>query len=474
MGHSLSNYRRFWYYLALPLLFLISERAPLAGSWSIVPSVYVAGSSNDNVFLAPLGDEQNDNILQLNPTISINAEGRRGNASLYYEMQNIFYAKNTKFNDTFHILNGRANAALVPELFFIETTFGRAQQIISRNTVYPLDNISITTNRTNVDVVSVSPYIKTNIGNKLTTEIRYASAWTRYEQGVLTDIRNQTVYADLRNDLTGSRGQWAIIYNNRKYEPGFGQSTNYARVYIDIDFSVTGKLGLLASVGYENNRYDQATITRSEKSSTWDAGLRWSPGRNNSISVRVGERVFGKTSSLNFSYLTQRWTWGAGYNEEYRNNLAVLVGNQQRDNADINIILPGDATPTTETYLSRRFDLSARRSYGKIDLNFSIYDRKREFQQSGQREDISGGEVKLDWQFQKRSKFSLGFNKQKQKLRGVFNNYNLIIGTIGLARKISRHADAKLDFRYYQRDSNNSAQSDYKQKQVTLGLTVVF
>jgi len=474
MGYSLSNYHRFWYYLALPLLFLISEQGSLAGTWSIVPSVYVAGSNNNNIFLSPLGDEQNDNILQLNPTISINAEGRRGNASLYYEMQNIFYAKNTKFNDTFHILNASANAEIVPELFFIDTTFGRAQQIISRNTVYPLDNISISTNRPNVDVVSVSPYIKTNIGNKLTTEIRYVSAWTSYDQGVLTDIRNQTVSADLRNDLTGSRGQWAIIYSNRKYKPGFGQSTNYERVYVDIDFSVTGKLGLLASIGYENNRYDQAAITRSEKSSTWDAGLRWTPGRNNSISVRFGKRAFGKTSSLDFSYRIQRWIWGAGYNEEYRNNLAVLVGNQQSDTADMNIILPGDATPTTETYLSRRFDLSARRSYGKTDLDFSIYDRKREFQQSGQREDISGGEVKLDWQFQKRSKFSLGFNKQKQKLRGIFNNYNLIIGTIGLAREISRKTDIKLDFRFYKRNSSNSAQNYYKQNQVTLGLTVRF
>ena len=474
MGHSLSNYYRVWYCLVLPLVFLISERALFASDWSIIPSVYVAGSTNNNIFLAPHVAEQRDTILQLNPAIRINGKGKRGNASLYYEMQNIFYTKNTKFNDTYHILNARANAELFSELFFMDATLGRDQQIISRNMGIPLDNVSISSNRTNVDVISVSPYIKTNIGNKLTTEIRYTSAWNRYDRGVLANIRNQTVYGNLRNDLTSSRAQWAITYSNRKYEPDVGGAYSYERAYINIDLSVTGKLGLLASAGYENNGYNQGAITRSEKSSTWDAGLRWSPGENNLISVRLGERVFGKIRSLDFSYLTQRWTWSAGYNEEFRNNLGVLVRNQQSDAFDTGIILPGDSTPTIETFLSRRFDLSVRRSYGKTDIDFSIYDRKREFQQSGQREHISGGEVKLDWRFQKRSEFLFGFNKQKQKLRGGFNNYDLITGTIGLTRKISRDADIKLNFRYYQRDSNSSAQSNYKQNQVTLSSTVIF
>ncbi len=474
MGHSLSNYRYIWYCIILPLLFITSERALLAGDWLMVPSVYVAGSTNDNIFLSPPGAEQRDTVLQFNPAIKINGKGKRGSASLYYEMQNIFYTKNTKFNDTYHILNARSNIELVSKLFFIDTTLGRAQQIISRNTGIPLDNVSISSNRTNVDVVSVSPYIKTNIGDKLTTEIRYSSAWTRYDKGVLANVRNQTAYANLRNDLTSSRGQWAITYSKRKYEPDIGGNYSYERAYIDVDFSITGKLGLLASIGYENNGYDQGAISRSEKKSTWDAGLRWSPGRNNSISVRLGERVFGKTSSLNFSYFTRRWTWSADYNEEFRNNLGVLVSNQMSDDSDISIILPGDSTPTTETYLSRRFNFRVGRSYGKTDIDFSVYDRKREFQQSGQREDISGGEVKLDWRFQKRSNFLLGFTKQKQKLRGGFNNYDLIIGTVGLSRKISREADLKLNFRYSQRNSNNSTQSNYKQNQVTLGLKVIF
>ncbi len=474
MGHSLSHCHSFWYYLILPLLFLISERVTLAGGWSIIPSVYVAASNNNNIFLAPLGDEQNDSIMQLNPAIRINGKGQRGDASLYYEMQNILYAKNTRFNDTFHILNASANAELMPKFFFVDTALTRTQQIISRNTVFPLDNISISTNRTNVDMVSVSPYIKTNIGNKLTTEIRYSSAWIRYDQGVLADIRNQTMYADLRNNLTGSRGQWAIIYSNRKYTPGTGEKRSYERAYVNIDFSITGKLGLLASVGYENNGYNQAAITRFERSSTWDAGLRWRSGRNNSLSIRMGERAFGRNSSLDFSYHTRRWAWGARYNEEYRNNLGVLVGNQQNNNFDASIILPGDATPTTETYLSRNFNLKARRSYGKTNFDFSVYDRRREFQQSGEREHIYGGEMKLDWQFQKRSKFLFGFNKQKERLRGGFNNYDLIIGTIGLAREITRKADIKLNFRFYRREAKDSAQADYRQNQVTLGLRALF
>ncbi len=474
MEHPISSCHQARCYFLLLLLFLISEQSSLAGEWSVVPSVYVSGGINNNIFLSSPGSEKSDTILQFNPAIRINGEGRRGNVSLYYEMQNIYYSKNREFNDTYHILNAKANAELFPELFFIDATFGRSQQIISRYAAIPVDNLTISTNRANVDIASVSPFIKTNIGDKLTTEIRYASAWTRYDQGVLADVRNQAIYADLRNNLTSSRGQWGIIYSNRKFEPEIGENTRYERTYIDIDYSATEQLGLLASAGYENNTYDQDTATRIEKDSTWSVGLRWNPGRQNTISIRLGERVFGKTKSLDFRYFTRRWTWSAAYDEEFRNNLGVLVGNQQNEATAGEIILPGDPTPTTEVFLSRDFNFRASRSFAKTDINFSVYDRKREFQLTAEEERISGGDMEFEWRFQKRSSFLLGIQIENQKLRGDSDNDDLVVGTIGLNREIFRDANLGLDFRHYRRDSNNPARSNYRQNQVTLGLTIIF
>ncbi len=470
MEHSVSSY----HYIALSLLFLISEQSSLAGEWSVIPSVYVGASKNDNIFLSPLGAESSDSVLQLSPAIRVDGVGRRGNVSLNYEMQNFYYSKNTEFNDTYHVLNARGNVELFPGLFFIDATLGRTQQIISRDATIPLDNTTISTNRTDVDVASVSPFIKTNIGDTLSTEIRYESAWTRYDQGLSADIRNQSIYADLRNNLTSSRGQWGIIYSNRKFEPEVGGGYSYERAYVDIDYSATGQLGVLASGGYENNAYNQTTIIRTENGSTWDVGLRWNLGRQNSISIRLGERIFGKNMSLDFNYLTHRWAWSARYDEEYENNLGILVRNQQNDDTGGEIILPGDPTPTTEVYLSRNFNFRARRSFGKTDIDSSVYDRKREFQLTGEKERISGVDVEIEWRFQKRNKFLFGIQVENQNLRGSFGRDNLVMGNIGLARQISRDASGELDFRHYRRDSNNPARSNYRQNQVTLDLTVLF
>ncbi len=474
MEHPVSSPHQARYCFVLFLLFFITERIALAGEWSVIPSVYVGASNNDNIFLSSPGAESSDSILQVNPAIRVDGVGRRGNVSLYYEMQNIFYRENSEFSDTYHILNARGNVELFPELFFIDASVGRAQQTISRDDAIPLDNISISANRTDVDIVSVSPFIRTNIGDELTTEIRYESARTSYDQGILEDVINKAVYADLRNNLTSSRAQWGVIYSNRKFEAEIGGNYSYQRTYVDIDYSATGQLGLLASGGYENNGYNQTTITRTEKGSTWDVGLRWNPGRQNTISIRVGERVFGKTMSLDFRYLAQRWAWGASYNEEFENNLSVLVGNQQNDATAGEIILPGDPTATTEAYLSRDFNFTARRSFGKTDIDFSAYDRKREFQQTNEKERISGVDVELDWRFQKRNRFLFGMQVENQKLRGSFSSDKLVMGNIGLARQISRDASVELDFRHYRRDSNESTRRSYMQNQATLGLTLAF
>lgn len=463
------------YCFLLPLVLLIVVQPSLAGEWEIEPSIYVAASTSDNVFISPPGTEKSDSIAQINPAININGEGRRGNVKLNYEMQNIYYNKYSEFNDTFHIWNATGNLALLPDLLFIDGSLGRSQQIISRNGSIPQDNLTISANRANVDVFSASPYLKTNIGKELSTEIRYREARSSYDQGpLLRDSRNKSINAELKNDLTSSRTQWALYYNDRKFIQDSGRTSTFQRSYVDINYSVTARVGLLASAGYEDNGYSLFDTTRSEEGSTWDVGVRWSNGRDNRLTARIGERVFGKIKLLDFNYVTQRWTWSAMYNEEFRNNLAVLVNNQQRLGNNPNIIAPGDPTPTTEVFLSRRFDLGATRSYGKTTMDFSVYDRKREYQISNDRENIAGGRIDLVWRFQKRSNMLFGAQYQNQKLRDGFSNDNLIIGTFGIDREIFRDAKLALNYRYYQRDSNSPTRSDYRQNQVTLGLMIVF
>ncbi len=452
----------------------ISSNSAYAGNWIIDPSIYVAGSNNDNIFLAAPGSERSDKVLQINPAIIVNGQGKRANFALTYEMQNVFYATNKEFNDTFHNLNAVANAELASELLYIDASVGRAQQIISRDAAIPVDNVTISANRTDVNLASISPYIKTNIGRNMQTELRYSGSWLSYKEDFIPDQQNQTVTAELNNSLSMAQTQWDLLYTNRKLEPDTGIDSSFERAYANIEFLLSRQFSLLGSLGRENNEYGQATVTRVEKGTTWDAGFRWNPARQNTILVRVGERVFGPTKTVDINYASHRWTFGAGYDEEFRNNLGVLISNQDGGEIGDPIIGPGDPTPTTETFLSKNFNLRAVRDFSKTRFNLSAYSRKREFQITGDTEDISGGEASLNWQFQKRSSMELGIRIQNQKLRGGINSDDLLVGDFTLSRNISRKTIGTLSFRHYRRDSNDPTRIKYKQNQFTLGLNIEF
>lgn len=459
--------------LTFILSYSVTELA-VSAEWQIDPSVYVAGSTNDNIFLTAPGSETSDKILQINPAILLIGRGQRANFSLFYEMQNVFYSTNSEFNDTFHNLNALANSELLADLFYVDVSAGRAQQVISRDAAIPVDNVTISANRTNVTTALVSPYLKTNIGKNMQTELRYSGSWLNYDEDLLSDQQNKTVTAELSNALSMSRAQWALLYTNRKFEPDTGSNSSFERAYTNLEYSISSQLVLLGSLGRENNEYGQGVVTRVEEGTTWDVGVKWNPIRENTIEIRVGERVFGPTKKFDINYASHRWTLGAGYNEEFRNNLGVLINNQEGSDIGDSIVDPGDPTPTTETFLSKNFDLRAVREFSKTRLNLTAYSRKREFQISGDSEDISGGEASVDWQFQKRSALELGLRIQNQKLRGGLNNDDLLVGNVTLKRNLSRKTLGTLDFRHYRRDSSDLTRSIYKQNQVTLGLNVEF
>ncbi len=450
------------------------NKVAVAGNWEITPSFYVSGSHNDNIFLDSPGSEQSDKILQVNPAVLFQGQGQRANFSFLYEMQNIFYSTNSDFNDTFHTLNAAANGELIADFFYIDATAGRMQQIISRNAVIPVDNVTISSNRTDVNLASVSPYFKTNLGRNMQTELRYSRSWLSYENDSLSAQQNKTVTAELNNALSMNRAQWKLYYTNRKFEPELGDDSSFERGYIDINYAFSGQLAFLGSLGRENNEYGQGTFTRIEKGSTWDMGFRWNPVRENTISLRIGERVFGKTKRFDINYVSRRWTFGGGYNEEFRNNLGTLIRNQGSTEIGDPIIGPGDPVPTTEAFLSKGLDLRAVREYSRTSFSISAYSRKREFQVSGDREVISGGEAGIDWQFQKRSSLELELRIQNQELRGGQYNDDLLVGNIALVRNISRNSTGTLAFRHYRRDSSNSTRNIYRQNQVTVDLKVIF
>jgi hypothetical protein len=473
---KISNYCRYWYHAALFLCLALPCAVISAAEWDVEPSIFLAASYNDNIFLSPRGREQSDYVRQINPALLLEGQGRRANIALDAVMQNVFYSTHSDFNDTFWNLNALGDAELISEFFFIDATAGKTQQIISREARIPADNLTISANRTNLNIASISPYIRTQIGRELIGELRYRGIWTDNEDVALVDTREQSVYAELSNSPSAvGRAQWGFVYDYRLIEPDTELDSRLEIAVFDLDYELTGKVGLLAGVGYENNKYDEIDGVIIQKGPVWFVGMRWDSSPRNSLSVRIGERAFGNTMSFDWARSTRRWTWNIGYIEQPNTRGGVLISNQEAGDVGDPIVRPGDPLPTGQVFLDKRFDLGANYDYGKSRFELGVYHRDRNYQAiTIENEVLYGGIAEYLWRWQPRTELTFVAEYQNEDVLSGTAVDKLFITGVTIDHQVIRDIDLGLNYRYFQRDSTDPARTDYKQNQVTLGLDLLF
>jgi len=455
-------------YLVLP------KTTTFAAQWEIEPSIYFAGTYIDNVFLTPSDTEISDYVGQVNPGIDIEMNSQRSNLDLAYEMQNIFYSDLSEFDDTYHYLNTRGDVQLLPDLFFVEATLGHTQQPISRDAGIPVDNITLSANRTNLDLASVSPFFRTQFGRSLVGELRYRKAWLNYDAVELSDSEEQQVIALLDSPPTsGRRLLWSLIYDYRLIEPETNLDSRLERSNLEIDYSLTRQLGILAGGGYEHNEYDEINATRVEDGPVWYIGFRWSASHANTLTCRIGERFFGRTANIEFLRTSRRWTLGASYDEEFRTATDILLNNQELGDVTDPILRPGDPLPSSDVFLEKRTELTATRDYSKTILDITLYYRDRENQQTGEDELIYGGELGIDWQFLPRTKLEMNFTAEHYTFPEGVREDNIQIVNMLIEHSLTRDITTGLGYQQNRRDSTNIS-SEYTQNQLTVNFEIIF
>lgn len=311
-------------FLACPALAQLPPEPPDAAApardqarrnvWLVTPSLTVAETYTDNLFLVPDELRQGDWVTQIVPAISVKADGPRLRLEASYAPELVHYARTEGQDKVYQRGTALGNLELAEKLLFVEAGAGVGQYAVSLQGPLTTSNVNITGNRANAATTYVSPYLLRDIGSAARAEARFTySTWhSDAEPPPLPDNIAHRVYLQLTNGPAYRYLTWDMVYSRESIQYETGQQTTSEYFTASGQPRITGNVRLLTLVGYE--RYDTGIQVLEDP--RWSAGFEWTPTPLTRLALTGGRRLDDPTYSLQFSHRTRLSTWNLSYGEE--------------------------------------------------------------------------------------------------------------------------------------------------------------
>lgn len=458
-----------------------------AGEWELTPRLRVVETYTDNVTLAPSGDEESEFVTQINPGVSLRGRGRRARLNLDYQMQNLFYAKESGRNTTNHQLGADGTLELVRRSLFLEAQASRTQQLISPEDAISANNLTVTGNRRDVTTYSAGPRVQHAFGNFATGRARYRWRRVDYESG-LDDRTQQTATASLasgrRFDVVG----WGLNYRHTRETGADIPDQTLEIASANLSLLLGAKTRIFGVGGYENNEYEQAAGDDPPDGEFWEAGLRFNPSRHTSLEAAYGERFFGETKRFEFRHQGPSTSWEASYSENLITYTQVqelqtdrLIQQILQDGFDdltdqefAQLVALANAGETVslvrnQVILQRRANGSVTWASGGSRIGIRGFWERREFQTSGQEEELYGGSSRIGWKLGPRTRARVGGSWQRRLFPLTGREDDLWFGELAANRRVGVNARLEFSYRHLRRESN-AANRSYRENEVELAL----
>lgn len=348
MASTASNKRIF-------LLACLISAPVWAGDWKFTRSISLSERYTDNVDLEPNGQADSDWITEISPRITMSRNGARIKANVDYSLQGLLYANDSDQNDLRHNLNGRVNAELAKELFFLDASARISHQLLSLADAGGLGDPVGIGNTTAVGSYSLSPYLKHRFGSAATVEARLTQDGVFISDSAVSDT-NSTRY-----QLSAVSGNyfpplsWAANYtksDTRNSGSGASDSGNES-ASANARYRLSRKFGLLAQASMEKNDFTGASnqirdyssygfgafytpsrrvsmdvlFNDSDNGSFVSGSLTLNPTLRTSITASTSERAYGRTHSLNLAHRTRKSNWSLRYSDELTTSQQQFLNN---------------------------------------------------------------------------------------------------------------------------------------------------
>lgn len=497
-------------FATLSVVFAIQARAE---KWDIVPTLTIAETYTDNVFLAEESAKREDWVTQVIPGISIAGSGPRLRLNLTYTPEFLYYAEGTRESDVFHRGNAVATAELAEKLLFVEGGARIDQYNISLLGPLTTGNVNVNENRTTASTAYVTPYLQRDFGSDFRGEARYTvSAFKSDDPIVLADNDANRIDLRLRSGPALKVFTWDLAYKREAIDYETRQETLTEVLTADARRLIAATFGLLGQVGYE--KYDSGIPGALVEDSRWSAGFEWTPTPRTRLVATAGQRFFGDTYGLDFRHRTRLTSWTASYSEDVetaRAQFFVPATGSTASSIDQLFVtqFPDPATRqkavdefiartglppnlgapvnffTDQLYLVKRGRASAALTGVRHTLIANAFTETRELVFAGLVQpgigDFAasntirqvGASLTWNWRVTARNAWNMSAGLIRREFLDIDRLDDLAVFRMGLTRQFQPHVSGSLTYRMQDNESNQGGLS-YTENAVTASLQMTF
>ncbi len=458
--------------LILIIVFLGATNWLSAAEWERDYGVGATLHYIDNIGLAGPGLEQADTALETTPYISAQAVSGRTNLDLYYQLQAINYAENDDANTVYHQLYADMNMELFKEFLFMDVRATNSQNIISTAGKVPVDNVSISTNRTDVSTFSVSPYISKNYSGNIKMLLRVTFNKTKYDDEFVTNIGSDVenkIYNFALSNAAKSHFSWQLDLNRDEFSTNVVSKNYYEVKSMTVSYGESSQLRPYAVVGDEDNSIYQSTMNSG--GGFWSVGLKWNPTPRTAISASGGQRFYGDSKTFAWETQGRRLKLVIDYNEAVTSSSTLFnrqsLGQVEGDGSSNDFI---DITDTV--FVSKKYSSSINYKKSKTTISWRVFNEERSFVSSGEVQKYQGSNLSLALRVGARTTVKMNANWFRNKSESELSN-NIIGFALSGLRNISDKISGEIGYRYRDNEVDGPTVG-YVQNVVFANLTASF
>lgn len=415
------------------------------------------------------GSDLNDNargwVTDFTPGFNLRRQGSRVKTDLNYSLNNLYYHDDSEL-DLRHQFGGSVLGELLQRELFIDSRFGKRDQIISPLRSSNIDSTLQRDNVTSSTTWSIGPRWERRLGDIASSTLRYEVNRVSFSGGAADDSSGTSLVAGLNSGAMFGDWFWSADYskNDVRYsgEDGRDEFELYSGT---LGYHLTRKLDVYFTAGNENNQFRNAV--GSTGGSYWNVGTAFSPSARTSLNASIGKRFFGDTYSFSLSHSGRRWNANVSRSETITTTRQLQLG-------DIFLICPPEIPSCTPeeaiafgvdigvrdgTYIQNSLTGSVTYTLAKSSWTFSVFDEERTFRDgSGGNDQSTGATVGWNWRFGPRTSVHAGTGWTRYQFStGTATEVDRWFLRTGLDRELAPDLRGSLDYSYQKRSGDGVA-----------------
>lgn len=274
----------------------------------LIPNLDLEFAYTDNAAGAAPGLEDEDFYTVLLPSVTLNANGGRGQGSLRYGLSHTEYQDRDDLSSESHELLGTGRIEVWRQRVFLDVQAAMSRQTIARNGAIAASDRSLGSNQTEVfdyqagltKTFRHQGWVVSNSRLSFSQSLTDPLSNNPGAVGTPSDTSTYLVSHVLSSGTRFSQLKWNVTTDFEEDMISDGDEVTDVTAIADVEYPFNRFFAGIATAGYE--KLDAGNSSDSSDGATWTLGGRLTPGSRTLLRVEYGRRYDGSYYNGDFSY----------------------------------------------------------------------------------------------------------------------------------------------------------------------------